>query len=61
MQKQEQTADHLAAENARLKKENEHLKQRIYQLVEGYNQMREALSAPAAYGDLASQSYKKVA
>lgn len=61
MQKQEQTADHLAAENARLKKENEHLKQRIYQLVEGYNQMREALSAPAAYGDLDSQSYKKVA
>lgn len=61
MQEQEQTTGHLADENARLKQENEHLKQRIYQLVEGYNQMREALSTPATYGDLDSQSYKKVA
>lgn len=61
MQDQEQNINHLADENARLMQENEHLKQRIYQLVEGYNQMREALSTPAAYGDLDSQSYMKVA
>lgn len=61
MQQQSQDNARLIEENARLQQENEHLKQRVYQLVEGYNQMREALSTPAAYGTADSQSYKKVA